>query len=412
MNGNNVYLCLLILTLLVMKKQTRTIIIVLLNVLFCAELLWFFSRNAILRPYAGSAIKEMLIGGILLASIYANYFLLYPNLYLKHPVVYWVVVVAVAVVAAGLEFAIAYKGIMCCMGPVIVEIGFLKFFSNHILIVFFRNLAFNFFPFMFRERQELQKALNKEVQIVYQDARLLDVSDKDHNARLIPRDNIYYCQQDGNYTRIYVTQGDPYYFRYGSMKYLEQLFGPKEFVRISNTLLIPYRYIQSCNGTEVFMKRLPWQNEPLTFAIEPKYLDQAPGQIALHLLTAKGLVSMRPPKQNRKRRKPKPSQEKTDTVLQYIKEHPGNKTKEIAENTQFSPTTVERCLAELRKQGLVKYKGSKKAGGYCVVGDSMERTAEETAQGQGEVAGKKVLKEKSAKKKLTEGKPAEPSSKE
>ena len=335
-----------------MKKQTRTIIIVLLNVLFCA---------------------------ILLASIYANYFLLYPKLYLKHPVVYWVVVVAVAVVAAGLEFAIAYKGIMCCMGPVIVEIGFLKFFSNHILIVFFRNLAFNFFPFMFRERQELQKALNKEVQIVYQDARLLDVSDKDHNARLIPRDNIYYCQQDGNYTRIYVTQDDLYYSRYGSMKYLEQLFGSEEFVRVSNTLLIPYRYIHSCNGTEVFMKRLPWQNKPLSFAIEPKYLDQAPGQIALYLLTSKGQETMKSPKQNRNRRKPKPSQEKTDTVLQYIKEHAGSQTKEIAENTQFSPTTVERCLAELRKQGLVKYKGSKKTGGYHAVKKQSEEIKYETS---------------------------------
>lgn len=374
------YLCLLILTLSVMKKQTRTIIIVLLNVLFCAELLWFFSRNAILRPYAGSAIKEMLIGGILLASIYANYFLLYPKHYLKHPVVYWVVVVAVAVVAAGLEFAIAYKGIMCCMGPVIVEIGFLKFFSNHILIVFFRNLAFNFFPFMFRERQELQKALDKEVQIVYQDARLLDVSDKEHNARLIPRDNIYYCQQDGNYTRIYVTQDDLYYSRYGSMKYLEQLFGSEEFVRVSNTLLIPYRYIHSCNGTEVLMKRLPWQKEPLSFAIEPKYLDQAPGQIALYLLNSKGQETMKPPKQSRKRRKPvKPSQEKTDTVLQYIKEHPGSQTKEIAENTQFSPTTVERCLAELRKQELIKYKGSKKMGGYHAVKKQSEEIKHETS---------------------------------
>ena len=88
---------------------------------------------------------------------------------------------------------------------------------------------------------------------------------------------------------------------------------------------------------------------------------------------------MRPPKQSRNRRKPKPSQEKTDTVFQYIKEHPGNQTKEIAENIQFSPTTVERCLAELRKQGLVKYKGSKKSGGYCVVGDSMEKTAAGTS---------------------------------
>lgn len=91
-------------------------------------------------------------------------------------------------------------------------------------------------------------------------------------------------------------------------------------------------------------------------------------------------MTLQSPKQNRKRRKPvKPSQEKTDTVFQYIKEHAGSQTKEIAENTQFSPTTVERCLAELRKQEFVTYKGSKKSGGYCVVGDSMESKAEETS---------------------------------
>lgn len=397
----------------VMKKQTRTIIIVLLNVLFCAYMLWFTTHNSFLRPYAGSKTREFLAGLILLITLYANYFLLYPKLHKKHPVVYWVVLVSLCIIAAAIDFAIAHRFMMYCNSAVIEKYGAFRFFSQHYKLIVIRNVTLNAFPFIFRERQELQKALDKEVQIVYQDARLLDVSDKEHNARLIPRDNIYYCQQDGNYTRIYVTQDDSYYSRYGSMKYLEQLFGSEEFVRVSNTLLIPYRYIQSCNGTEVFMKRLPWQKEPLSFAIEPKYLDQAPGQIALYLLNSKGQETMKPPKQSRKRRKPvKPSQEKTDTVLQYIKEHAGSQTKEIAENTQFSPTTVERCLAELRKQELVTYKGSKKSGGYCVVGDSMESKAAETAQGQGEVARKKVLKEKSAKKKLTEGKPAEPSSKE
>ena len=362
------YLCLQILMLPVMKKQTRTIIIVLLNVLFCAYLLWFSANNSYLRPYAGSKTRELLAGLILLATFYANYFLLYPKLHKKHPVVYWVVLVSLCIIAAAIDFAIAHRFMMYCNSAVIEKYGAFSFFSHHYRLIVIRNVTLNAFPFIFRERQELQKALDKEVQIVYQDARLLDVSDKEHNARLIPRDNIYYCQQDGNYTRIYVTQGDPYYTRNGSMKYLEQLFGSEEFVRVSNTLLIPYRYIHSCNGTEVFMKRLPWQNKPLSFAIEPKYLDQAPGQIALYLLNSKGQETVELPKQNRKRRKPvKPSQEKTDTVLQYIKEHAGSQTKEIAENTQFSPTTVERCLAELRKQELVTYKGSKKMGGYHAV---------------------------------------------
>ena len=64
-----------------MKKQTRTIIIVLLNVLFCAYMLWFSARNTYLRPYAGSTTRELLAGLILLVTLYTNYFLLYP----KHP---------------------------------------------------------------------------------------------------------------------------------------------------------------------------------------------------------------------------------------------------------------------------------------------------------------------------------------
>jgi predicted transcriptional regulator len=107
-----------------------------------------------------------------------------------------------------------------------------------------------------------------------------------------------------------------------------------------------------------------------------------------------------------------PPQGKLDTVLNYIREHPGCRSTEIIAHTSYPKTTLDRCLSDLKRQELIEYRGSKKTGGYCVVGDSMERTAAETAQGQGKIAGKKVLKEKSAKKKLTEGKPAEPSSKE
>ena len=349
----------------VMKKQTRTFLIVLLNVLFCAYLLWFSANNSYLRPYAGSKTRELLAGLILLATFYANYFLLYPKLHKKHPVVYWVVLVSLCIITAAIDFAIAYRFMMNCNGAIIEEIGTFRFFFHHYRLIVIRNVTLNAFPFIFRERQELQKALDQEVQIVYQDARLLDVSDKEHNMRLISRDDIFYCLQDGNYTRIYVTQGDYWYTRNGSMKYLEQLFGQEEFVRISATLLLPYRHIHSFNGNELVMKRMPWEKEPLSFTIDPKYSDRISDRISLRILTNKVQQTEKKSEQSRKRRKPaKPAKEKTDTVLKYIKEHAGSQTKEIADNTQYSSSTVERCLAELRKQGLVKYKGSKKTGGY------------------------------------------------
>ena len=63
-----------------------------------------------------------------------------------------------------------------------------------------------------------------------------------------------------------------------------------------------------------------------------------------------------------------PPKDKLDTVLDYIREHPGCRTPELISNTPFSQTTMDRCLSELKRQGLIKHNGSKKYGGYSVVG--------------------------------------------
>ena len=145
-----------------MKKQQRTIIFVLLNILFCACLLWYFSRNAIIRTYAGSPIREVLTGVVLLATMYANYFLIYPKLHQKHPVVYWVVMVLVVIASGVIELAIAYPGIMRCNGMLVEQMVFFAIFSSFLKMVAARNLAFNFIPTMLRMRQDLQKALEKD----------------------------------------------------------------------------------------------------------------------------------------------------------------------------------------------------------------------------------------------------------
>ena len=96
-------------------KHLNTVITILLNVLFCALLLWFFTRNAFLRPYAGSPSKEAFAALLLLGSLYANYFLFYPKLYRKHShSVYWLLLVFTALATGFLDLAIAYKNISTC----------------------------------------------------------------------------------------------------------------------------------------------------------------------------------------------------------------------------------------------------------------------------------------------------------
>ena len=61
------------------------------------------------------------------------------------------------------------------------------------------------------------------------------------------------------------------------------------------------------------------------------------------------------------------SKEKTEAVFAFVQSHPGTRSTEITAGTSISQSTVERCLAELRKQGRVAYVGSKKNGGYEAV---------------------------------------------
>ena len=353
-------------------KNTNKIVTILLNVLFCAALLWFFSRNCFLRPYAGSQWKEALSGVILLATLYFNYFLLYPMLINRRHsnILYWLVVVLMSIAIGVLEMAIAYPFISKCNVLIIEKYGFWHYYSKLTFMVASRNVAFHFFPFMFGERKQLQEALDNEVRIVYQEVRKLDVVDHNNKNKLIllPIDDIYYCRQDGNYTRIY-TVDNIWYSRLGSMIHLEQLFGEEEFVRISPTLLVPYKYIASCEGTEVVMKKMPWTRKPLTFTIDTKNNNEISGRIANHLAQhgCRDAINRVSTSGRKRRRTPTVSKEKAEAVFAFVQSHPGTRSAEITAGTSISQSTVERCLAELRKQGRVEYEGSKKNGGYEAV---------------------------------------------
>ena len=363
-------------------KHQRTIVIVLLNILFCTIVLYFFANYSQLRPYAGSATKEVLAGLVLLATIYANYFLLYPLIHKKNPVVYWVVLVFVSIVTGLIEMVIAWPFMKYCCAAAVEQWGLPRFFLHHMMIVTARDLAFNFFPFMFRERQELRKALDAEVQVVYRDTQMVDVIDHESNLLMIPKDDIYYCVQDGNFTRIY-TVDDRWFTRLGSMKHLVQLFGEEDFVRISPTVLVPYQYIWSCNGSEVFLKKMPWTKEPISFILDPIKDEPVAEWIIGYLRESKAERQVKNNPKSQKRSKPKrkpavPPQEKIDAVLSCIQANPDCNATDITAKTAFSLSTVERCIAELRKQQLIQHVGNKRSGGYRATPPSAANTETET----------------------------------
>lgn len=371
-------------------KLLKTIAVILLNVLLCATVIWLFTQNSVLRPYAGSFLKEALSALLLLGSLYANYFLLYPKIHKKYSyVAYWLSVVLLAVIVGFADIAIAYPYISKCNAAVIQIVGFFTFFSTHLSYTIGRNLALNFFPYLFRERQHLRHSLEKERVIVYERVRMLDVTDKNSDIQLISIDEIFYCQQQRNFTVVYTVRNKSYR-RLGSMKHLEQLFGTKEFIRITNTIMVPFQYIKSCKENVVVMKKMPWQDAPTAFALEPKDSEETAESILEGLMRYKTLAggkgsSVKVPRQAVKRKPIVPPDEKVRVVLSFIENHPNCNSVDIIAETQFSLSTVERCLIELKKNGLVEHVGSRRRGGYIVVAPVQEIDDEEPVQKDGDV---------------------------
>ena len=350
----------------VMNHSNKTIII-LLNVLFCAILLWFFTRNAFLRPYLGSKAKEFLSGLFLLVTVYANYFILYPKLYRSHAFIYWSSVIIASLVISCVEFALGYSFMLKCNAMLIHEVGSFLFFYKYLLFVFGRNIAFNFFPFVLREREQLQQSLDTEVKVVYQYARMLDVCDDKNNCQHISIDNIFYCKKYGNETEVHTVDG-AIFTRYCTIKYLTQLFGDKEFVRISRSFIVPFRHIASCDGKTVVMKTMPWTEIPVTFKLDTQRYTRIAATINEYLhANIRNTDDIQPDIEKGKKNPSVPPKDKLDAVFNYIQAHPGCRSTEIISHTSYSQTTMERCISELKKQGLIEHTGSRKLGGYFAV---------------------------------------------
>ena len=357
-------------------KYLKTILIILLNILFCAITLWLFTRNAVLRPYAGSAFKECLAGLMLLVPLYLNYFLFYPKLYHKYPhIIYWLVLVLMAIVTGALDMTIAYSYAVATNADVFEYIfefvSPFRFYSEVLSMIAGRNLALNFLPFLIRERQHYQQSLDKEVRIVYRDVRKLDVVDEHNDIQLVPIEDIFYCHQQGNFTEIFMVQNRKY-TRLGSMRHLEQLFGEEDFIRLTATVLVPFRYVESCQGDMVVMKKMPWEEEHTVFKLEAKTKEEIAKRILENLQseiveTSDENIPAEPSRPKAKRKPATPPEEKINEVFSYIKKHPNCNSADIMSETKFSLSTVERCLSELKRQGRVEYVGSKKTGGYKVV---------------------------------------------
>jgi DNA-binding MarR family transcriptional regulator len=54
-------------------------------------------------------------------------------------------------------------------------------------------------------------------------------------------------------------------------------------------------------------------------------------------------------------------------LLEHIRSAPGRRIPQMADRLGIPAKTIERWIADLKRQGRIEYRGSKKAGGYYMV---------------------------------------------
>ena len=354
---------------------------------FSIVVLFFFRFYSMLRPATcGAFYKEWLSGGIVLSLCYLNYFVLYPRLYAHRRFLAYILATIMSVImATSIEVMLVYPQI-CDFVNRVNDLSLQEYFTIMTVLIFLRDACFVVFFFLFNLLETAYKE-NKDVIVLLQNTNELMVvrtEDKENALVTVRLADIAYCQQNENYAYLYLADGTKVY-RNCSLKSLYEQLTPSRVVRISRKVIVFYRHIVSYDNCSVYVN-VSNNDTPIGLEITNTFRQQALQLLNKHCLAA-----------NNQQAKPisevtimdevqgdyRSQQEEDDSVqanglsegdpqiaqqvLAFIREHPGCKNPDISRLFRVSQSTVNRILAQLKKEGLIEYMGSKKTGGYKVV---------------------------------------------
>lgn len=319
----------------------------------CAIFLYFFTNYSLLRP-SPSAFhnKEYCIGVLLLVICFLNAFVLHPLFYQQNKKMTYVVCSFITVVVAlFVEFSWLYSDIMGCLTDTLTPKESHSYFLGCVFFVSLRNTGLLSFTFLicefFRNRA---KEKTTEKLLLELDDKLL-VKDITDNLVLLNYKSIRYCEQEQNVTKIYGKKDDVY-FRYGSLKDLQNLCEKDYFVQINRKTLIAKRLMKKYSNGQLWL-----DNEDATFEVTPSFQNQSSiKQLEQNSMVKEG--------EQHQEKDIITDNKKAKAVLLLIANNPGVSAVKISNLSHFSPSTVNRILKQLKDEGLIEYVGSKKTGGY------------------------------------------------
>lgn len=361
-----------------MKSFNKTGFIIIGQIVFFACFLWFFLNNSFLRPRREPTV-ECLFALMIIAAMILNYWLFYPLFFIKHSFRrYALMTVLEAVLIAFIEYRFTISYTLRCMPPEAESSVKRTFLLN----LFFRDISLlTFFGLMANNIGQKYKLLRKDILLWKWSGQIEAKSHHGDEHQLIIGGDICYVIQRENYSYIYTKDGQQY-DRRGSLSFFEKIMADIDGVKISRNTIIFLPYVQDFKGKCVTISKegsaenvtlrlgnsVPestihaiddfLQKRKNDTTVQEEGGDQD-NSFATKSVTTENHASAMQTRQ----RKQNP---KIVVVQEYIMNHPNCNIKDIVSETRIPKSTVTRLLAELKNDGLIRYEGSKKTGGYRV----------------------------------------------
>jgi hypothetical protein len=336
-----------------------------LPAVLCIAVVLFFGNFCVLRPLDFQhPYKEYLSGVIVLAMVFVNMLLIFPTCYKNGYLGRYLLLSALSIVAAFLaEMLMIIGDVFPQMASQFSHRAAMAYLAVDGLYVLLRDFSFALTVSMAQVALYYRQRFADSETLIFQKFKKIEVEDlNSHNVVLVGITDIAYVMQKKNYTFLLLSNGKELR-RHGSLKSISRLLCPQYAAQVSRKCLVVYASVKAYSPTRVFVKT---SREDIVLPLSEKYCDEALELFGQHVSKNSADTRRRtwPDDSSVAREKNGPYR---TTILNFIKKKPGCSAGEIKKNRRFSQSTVNRILAQLKKEGLVEYQGSKKKGGYYVV---------------------------------------------
>ena len=342
-----------------MKVNTTVFLGIMAQLFFCIFFLYLFANNALIRPTAhGILYKEYFIGAFLLLVVYLNALVLYPKFYLRNRhFLYVLLSLASIAVAIAVEFAWIYHDVMRELLQYMSEPMAQRYFWERTPFVFLRDaggLSMTFLICEFIHLHHQAKCLDKTL---VENPEIIVAEDPSHDMVLLKTQDIIYCEQEGNYTKI-CREDKRLFFRYGSLTKFISLIGKDTFVQINRNTVVKKSLITAYSDGKIWIS-----GEEKPFVVSPNMHDQ---QFFQNMMDP-NVGNFKQKDRNGGHASDKRLKNDKEKIFQLIADKPGVSAVQLAAKTGISQSTINRHITRLKQQGLIEHVGANKTGGYRIV---------------------------------------------